>query len=60
MPKGGSAYTNIRRGAEAKPVSAWFENGNKEPLNLYWGDRLEELHGDNRQTFEFIENTKRI
>jgi hypothetical protein len=59
LPKGAGAYEQIRRGAEARPVASYFRDGNKEALELFWGERLEELSGE-RRTFEFLESTDQI
>jgi hypothetical protein len=59
LPKGGGGYEHIRRGVEARPISHYFQDGSKEPLELFWGERLEELSGE-RRTFEFLESTDQI
>jgi hypothetical protein len=59
LPKGASAYENIRRGMDSRPISHHFKDGSREPLELSWGERLEELSGE-RRTFEFLESTSQI
>jgi hypothetical protein len=59
LPKGAGGYDNIRRGAEARPIAHYFRDGIKDPLELFWGERLEELSGEHR-TFEFLESTDQI
>ena len=59
LPRRSGGYDHLRRGNEHRPVAHHFEDGSKQPLEIFWGERLEELGGE-RRTFEFVESTSSI